>query len=307
MARRGYLQRYLLIIRIISNNKFITLKELRKEVERQIVIYDDSESIGVSKRTIQRDFTDIKNIFNIEIIYSKRDKGYYLNKTSASDINKQLEYIDLIGTLDKKIEKFVFAEKRFFKGTEYLHPLISAITKSQVIEFRYRKFDNTVTKETRTVEPYALKEFRGRWYLLAIEVGGRLEESGQLKTWGLDRIENLQQTNKIFDKKHHISIEKEFESAFGIFSDEIDAEEVILSFTPESGRYNLSLPLHESQETLIDNKNEIRIKLKVKITYDFIMELLSQSESLNVISPTHLKNKLINIHKKAISLLNKTE
>ena len=307
MARRGYLQRYLLIIRIISNNKFITLKELRKEVERQIVIYDDSESIGVSKRTIQRDFTDIKNIFNIEIIYSKRDKGYYLNKISLSDINKQLEYIDLIGTLDKKIEKFVFAEKRFFKGTEYLHPLISAITKSQVIEFRYRKFDNTVTKEIRTVEPYALKEFRGRWYLLAIEIGGRLEESGQLKTWGLDRIENLQQTNTIFDKKNHISIEKEFESAFGIFSDEIDAEEVILSFTPESGRYNLSLPLHESQETLIDNENEVRIKLKVKITYDFIMELLSQSESLNVISPTHLKNKLINIHKKAISLLNKTE
>jgi len=58
--------------------------------------------------------------------------------------------------------------------------------------------------------------------------------------------------------------------------------------------------LHESQETLIDNDEEFRIHLKVKLTYDFIMELLSQSENMKVIAPEHLKNRLIDIHREAI-------
>ena len=90
---------------------------------------------------------------------------------------------------------------------------------------------------------------------------------------------------------------------FGIHSDEDKyVEEVILSFTPTSGKYNEALPLHDSQETLIDNENEFRIKVAVKITHDFIMELLSQSENMKVIAPLHLKETLIKIHEKAIDL-----
>ena len=61
--------------------------------------------------------------------------------------------------------------------------------------------------------------------------------------------------------------------------------------------------LHESQVTSIDNEVEFRIKLNVKITYDFIMELLSQSGNMKIIAPNHLKEKMIDIHKKAIELL----
>jgi predicted DNA-binding transcriptional regulator YafY len=207
-------------------------------------------------------------------------------------------------TLDRKLRKYVFAEKKERKGTEHISLLIEAIKNSKIVEFRYRKFDNTITKEKRIVEPYALKEFKGRWYLLAVEIGGRLEERGQIKTWGLDRIENFHLTNNIFSKNIHLNVQNEFENCFGIHSDkDKETEEVILSFAPMSGKYNEAFPLHETQETLIDNETEFRIKLKVKITYDFIMELLSQSEGMKVIAPNHLKDKLIDIHKKAIESL----
>ena len=61
--------------------------------------------------------------------------------------------------------------------------------------------------------------------------------------------------------------------------------------------------LKESQETLIDDDREFRIRLKVKITYDFIMEILSQSQNMKVIAPVHLKNKVIEIHREAIKML----
>ena len=293
-----------MIIRKVRSNRYITLERLISEIEREIMLYEDSEDIGISRRTIQRDYKEIEKIFKIEIAYSRSNRGYYIVDENEMDIERQLKHFDLLGTLDNDLQKIVFPERKEVKGTEYLYPLISAIKKLKVIEFRYRKFDNTVTKERRIVLPYALKEFKNRWYLLAVEIGGRPEERGRIKTWGLDRIENFRITEKLFDKDPNIEIAKEFENCFGIFTDDDkEAEEVILSFTPIGGKYNHSLPLHSSQESLIDNENEFRIKLKVKITYDFKMELLSQSETMKVISPAHLRDELIEIYKNAIKQL----
>jgi predicted DNA-binding transcriptional regulator YafY len=137
-----------------------------------------------------------------------------------------------------------------------------------------------------------------------MEIDGKPEEHGSIKTWGVDRIQDLTVTRTKFWKKSDYDVEKEFAGSFGIYSDkEKEPEEVILSFSPMGGKYNESFPLHQSQKTLIDNEHEFRISLKVKVTYDFIMELLSQSDSMKVIAPAHLKEKLIEIHRNAIKLL----
>lgn len=304
MAKSGHVQRYLLIIRKVTSSHYISLKQLINEVEKEIIIYEDADTVGTSKSTIRRDIKDIQKIFGINIIYSKANNGYYILEDEKFDIERQLEYFDLYRVLDTRLKNIVFAERRKSKGTEHLYYLISAIKSSKRVEFKYRKFDNTITKETRIIEPYALKEFKGRWYLLGVEVDGRPQERGQIKTWGLDRICNLYPTNISFSKNQLINIEKEFNGAFGIFSDkDKEIEEVILSFKPEAGRYNESLPLHESQKTLIDSNEEFRIRLEVKLTYDFIMELLSQSENMKVIAPSHLRDTLIDIHRKAIKML----
>ena len=158
---------------------------------------------------------------------------------------------------------------------------------------------------TRRVEPYALREFKGMWYLLAMEIDGRPEEHGCIKTWGVDRIRDLVVTRQKFWKKPEYDLEKEFADAFGIFSDrDKEPEDVILSFSPMGGKYNDAFPLHKSQETLIDDENEFRIRLNVKITTDFIMELLAQSQNMKVIAPEHLKNKLIEVYCNAIKRMN---
>jgi predicted DNA-binding transcriptional regulator YafY len=299
MPKSTHLQRYLFIIRKIRSTPHISMEELVKAVEREVFYYGDTA--GTSKRTVRRDFADIQEIFGLEIKYSKANNGYFISEIEQSDVERQLEYFDLLNVLQGGLENFVFTEKRKSRGTEHLRPLIFAIKNSLQVEFRYRKFDNTVTKERRVVEPYALKEFKGRWYLLAIEIGGRLEERGAIKTWGLDRIENFYLSNTSFSKNAKIDAEDEFSTCFGIFSNEEKAvEEVILSFTPMSGKYNEALPLHASQKTLIDDENEFRISLKVKITYDFVMELLSQTETMRVVSPTHLRERLVGIYEGAI-------
>ena len=296
MPKSTYIQRYLLLISKIRSAKYISLDDLVDYIQQEMSSYYQTI---VSKRTIQRDLRDIRD-FDISIEYSKSHNGYYIpeDEEQYSRLEKIFEPFNFLGTLPD----FVFVEKTNPNGTEHLHTLIQAIKESRIIDFFYLKYDNSFSHE-RKVMPYALKEFKKRWYLLAVEIDGDPKEKGLIKTWGLDRIYKLSDTYAKFEKDKRIDINKEFANSFGIYSDRDKvAEEVILSFPPQSGRYNNSFPLHESQEALINNSEEFRIRLFVKITYDFLMELLSQSEFLQVIKPLHLKEKLNEIHQKAIEM-----
>lgn len=76
--------------------------------------------------------------------------------------------------------------------------------------------------------------------------------------------------------------------------------EVVLSFDPFQGKYIKSLPLHESQEVLIDDKHEIRVRMKVYLTHDFIMEILSYGDNVKVIQPESLITELKHSYKSAL-------
>ena len=52
MSKQGYIQRYLLIIRLIRNNRYISLPELIRKVEDGLAYYEDTEDVGISRRTI---------------------------------------------------------------------------------------------------------------------------------------------------------------------------------------------------------------------------------------------------------------
>jgi hypothetical protein len=58
--------------------------------------------------------------------------------------------------------------------------------------------------------------------------------------------------------------------------------------------------LHPTQEIIQDSKEEFVIRLQVKITEDFIMEILSRSWSLKVIQPASLQERLHNIYQSAL-------
>jgi len=50
--------------------------------------------------------------------------------------------------------------------------------------------------------------------------------------------------------------------------------------------------LHSSQEIIIDNDSELVIKLKIFITYDFVMEILSYGYNVKVLKPPSLVDSI---------------
>lgn len=298
MSKLGYIQRYIQIIRIVGSHPYITLSELVRKVENALLQYDDAGSIGVSERTIKRDISDIRSGLGVSIDYSRSRNGYYIpeDEDRISDIAVVLDQLDLVTSLRarQELSSIIYTEKRKSRGTEYLNPLIGAIKRHSVVELTYVKFDGSEPKRRR-VMPYALKEGQGRWYLLAVETPQveAVTAPGEIKSWGLDRIRDLKITDNHFIPDPDIDVEADFKDSFGVFSNrDVPVEEVILSFSPKEGRYCKAYPIHESQEVLIDNDKEFRIRLRLRITFAFRREILSRIDDVVVIAPARLRDEI---------------
>ncbi|ALO14096.1 hypothetical protein L21SP5_00417 [Salinivirga cyanobacteriivorans] len=287
MSQREVLARYNLII-----------KKLRKNPANfaEIAAYLAFESelqgynFNVSKRTFQRDLEDIRSLYNIDIQYNFSSRSYFIDYEEQPDANERiLEAFDTFNALNltDRLSNYIHFEKRRPQGTENLYGLLHAIKNQMRINFTYQKYwEGKMTN--RHAEPYALKEFRNRWYVLANDLKDR-----QIKSFALDRLTELEITKKQFQLPHDFDVNDHYKYSFGIISPNADKpQEVILSFNAFQGKYIKSLPFHESQEILIDNEKELRIKLTIFITHDFFMELLSYGENLKVIQPDNLINDL---------------
>lgn len=290
MSKRGYISRYLLILKKLKAKPYSTYEELKGYIENQLdylQMQDDTLNIGFSKRTLQRDLKEIRNIFGIDIEFSKSSKGYFISQDETENMNFQrmIEAFDMYNSLNisKDLTPFIHLEKRRSQGTENLFGLIHAIKNKLQINFEYQKFWEEKSTP-RTTEPYALKEFKSRWYLIARDIN-----DGHVKTFGLERLSNLDITKITFELPQTFNVEKNFRYSFGIINpSEQEPEDIILSFDPIQGKYIKTLPLHETQNVIIDNEDEFRISLQLFITLDFIMEILSHGDYVKVIKPQSL-------------------
>lgn len=301
MSKRGYISRYLLILKKLKVKPYSTYEELQTYIENQfdyLQMQDDKLNIGFSKRTLQRDLKEIRNVFGIDIEYSKTNKGYYISQSETENMNFQrmIEAFDMFNSLNlaQDLTPFIHLEKRRPQGTENLYGLLHAIKNKLKIKFTYQKFWEEEVSQ-RLVEPYALKEFKNRWYILAKD-----SKDNNIKSFALDRLTNLEITTQHYQYPDNYSIEQNYRYCFGIISPNgSDPQDIILSFDPFQGKYIKTLPLHETQEVLLDNDQETRIKLKLCLTHDLFMELLSFGDNMKVIEPKKLSDEIKEAHKKA--------
>ena len=257
-----------------------------EEVQKEIGDDPDAreENLLTSQRTFQRDIRNIASIYEIEIVSNKSTNQYFIKddveELHSRRLRENFEIVNAIRLSKGFGESLVFEERRSL-GTEHMAGLIHAIQNHIVVSFDYHKFwDESVS--SRTVNPIALKEARNRWYLIAVD-----EE--KIKNFALDRIRDLSITTSKFPAVEY-DVHEEFKDSFGIINGTDEAaEKVVLSFTPQEGRYVASLPLHHSQQLILENEQEIRFSYFIRPTYDFRMELLSYGDQVKVLEPESLK------------------
>ena len=241
-------------------------------------------------KLLQRDIVNIRDTFRIEI--GKAGKSYYeivsRDKDWIVSYSKLFADFDLLTAIhpDSDINRYVKPERARNRGTGHLPELLRAIKERNVIEFDYVNYRADCRVKHHVVAPHFLKEDQGLWYVLGYE-------NKKLLLFALDRIRNLELTEEKFRFDESIDIENNFKDSFGIWADPaIPTEEVELRYDKLDGNFLKAKPLHPSQTVVADTDEEFRITVRVKITNDFVMALLSRARSMEVIRPLHLRERI---------------
>ena len=211
-----------------------------------------------------------------------------------------LEAFDMFNVLNVRdnLGQFIHFEKRKSKGSEHFYGLLHAIRNKFQVELVHQKFDDELPSK-RVVNPLGLKEFKGRWYLLACG-----ESDDFVKSFGLDRVVDFTILKKKYAGDLNMMVKDLYADCFGIINPrDKKPEKVVVSFTAEQGKYVQTYPLHSSQKVLVDNADEFRIELYLKVTSDLVAELLTFGEEATVVAPLALKNEMKRIFKHSLEQL----
>lgn len=250
----------------------------------------------ITKKTLGNYFKQITDI-GYDIVYLEHTKSTYkLTRNNLEDKTEAYDNLLIAHSITKENidKKILFTGTKEYRGTEHFFPLKDAIEKKCLVTFMHLNFETGESKEYM-VQPYALKENRGRWYLL----GFKCDESIP-KSFGLDRMSDLlvltneKFTPRVFDWEAH------YKDCFAMYSPAKPAERVIISMNTHDANYVRSKPMHHSQKELSATAERVRFELYVKITEDFLMELMSRSWSIHVEEPASLRDTLTKHWQEAI-------
>lgn len=290
---------------------------------------------SVSARTIDGDIYDMKFDeelgYAAPIEYDRKLRGYYYADPNYSISNLPLKQEDLyalefacsllkqfdgIGPIQQfmqsveKIEEYVnlrnvYGNDDFLqiietekglsqKGNEFLHPLLLSIKEQQAVMMHYKGFGHREI-QVYMIEPYVLKEYRNRWYVVA-----KVPVKKEIRIFALERIVGLLPTSTSFERDSTFVPSDYFKHSFGISVYGNLVSEIKLSFSPKESPYIKSQPLHATQEILIDNESEFLIKLSVVPSYELKAQILSYGDKVKVVSPPDLQQEHLHTLKKAI-------
>ena len=296
MSKREYIARYMHVVNFLRRKGEASFAEICDLLEREG--NEHGFKFVISQRTFQRDIQEIYTLYGISIESNKSTKKYFIASEEETHNNsRMLETFDLYNALkfSSHYTPFIQFEKRIASGTEHIFALLHAIKNRVVIKFIYQKF-YLQQAEHRVVEPLLLKEFKGRWYLIAQNIN-----ENNIRTFGLDRMNEIETLRQKFTKPNYFDADNYFKNAFGIIAPSDDKpERVVISFNPEQGRYIKTYPIHHSQKIILENNNQIQFELTVFLTYDFILELLSYGDNISVIVPKRLTTQVKKIYSNAL-------
>lgn len=180
----------------------------------------------------------------------------------------EAEFLSEFRTLGNRVQPQVIP-----RGNQYLQRIGRAMLEGKCMRMTYQKFVDTEPYDC-TIQPYTLKSYQSRWYLLA-----RKTDETVLKHFALDRIHALTLTDEDFILDATFDSDEYYLHCFGIWKDpSLFPQDVLVTTTQEQAHYFRTLPLHHSQQelspvSLPDGRIRCRFLLHMCVTPDFRMEM----------------------------------
>lgn len=286
---KNLLNKCVWLVETIYKAKKISLSE----INRRWLDNDLSEGKPLPDRTFHKWRIAIEEMFGL-IIDNENGGQYRYYIQNADELKNGTLRSWLFNTLtvsNLMLENVSIKDKILFEeipeGQQYLPTILNALKKNAVLEMTYQSFRHD-EENTFEVEPYCLKAFKQRWYLVA-----RSPYYDKVMIYALDRVHQLELTDELFQYPKDFYPEEFFEGCYGIIADQdCPVETVRLRVSAGQANYLRSLKLHEHQvETKREDEYSI-FEVELRPTFDFQQELLSMGPDMEVLAPKWLRDEM---------------
>jgi predicted DNA-binding transcriptional regulator YafY len=298
-----------------------TLEDLIEEVSDALYDYEGIRT-GVGKRTIQLDIQHMRSDklgYNAPIIvldkkyYAYEEKDYSITKSnvSANDLEtlsdavkvlnqfKGFSSFEDIGEMVSKLEDKIlkqrnskktyisFEKNDLLKGLEWIESIYKSIKNEDVLDITYQSF-KAKNPSKITIFPYLLKEYRNRWFVLC-----KTTKIKVFQNYALDRIQSIEKNINTLYIPADVDVTSYFDDVIGVTKTQGQKPfRIILKADASAAPYIITKPLHDSQVVLKSNEEELIFSIEVIPNYELEREILGFGESLIVINPRFLREKI---------------
>ena len=290
---QSLISKYVWVIETIYRAGKISFKELNEKW------LDDEISRGVEipKRTFDNWRYVIFDMFGIMISNENRGEYRYFIE-NKEDISKNGLRSWLYNTFcvsnalanSQSIKDRIILEY-VPSGQNYLQTIIDAMKENRVLNITYHSYWKD-EESNFDVQPYCVKLFRQRWYMVARSTYTYYYEKGP-RVYSLDRIFDLHTTDETFEMPKDWDAKTFFDNCFGIIADQsIEPQPIRLKVSAGQANYIRDLKLHESQEETERNEEYSIFTLFLRPSFDFQQELLWNGEDMEVLEPLWLRKEI---------------
>ena len=287
---------YIWLIETIYQAGRITFAESNQKWQRR----EESGGVEFSRTTFNRHRDAILDMFGVVIECDRKDGNrYYIYNKEVLRDNSIANWLYSTLSVGNMLDENMGLQNRILlesipSGSLRLKQITKAMRDSRRISMTYRKYGADESR-TYTLEPYCVKLFKRRWYLLA------KMSMGAFAVFSLDRILEIEMLSDKFTVDPDFDAEAYFGECYGIVvGDGTELVRVVLRAYGQEPYYLRDLPLHHSQRELESTDEYTDFELLIRPTSDFKASLMARGEWLQVISPQWLADDIICWHKAAL-------
>ena len=267
---KSYFNRYVWLIDVINRHGHISFKDISYLWSRSPL-----NTVGenyLPERTFHNHREAIFDTFGIEI-KCDRSLGYYIANSDDLEADGIRQW--LLESLS--MNNLLNETKGMRDGKQ--------------IEMTYQSFWSE-EPSTFNANPYCLKLFKQRWYMLA-----KSEGKDELRIYSLDeRMLNVVQTDLDYKLPAKCNAEKFFADYFGIIvGADYEPQTIKIRVAKDQEKYFDTLPLHDSQKKEEEESDESYSIYRYHLapTFDFKQELLSRGPAVEVLEPKDFREEIM--------------
>ena len=287
------INKYVWVIETIYKAKKISFRELNNCWLNN----DISRGVEIPKRTFDNWRYVIWDMFGINIVNENRGEyRYYIENEEDISNNGLRSWLFNTFCVSNALANCQSIKERIMleyvpSGQYLLQPILDAMKGNRVLNITYYNYWKDKVNNF-DVQPYCVKLYRQRWYMVARSTNSHYYEKGP-RIYSLDRIKSIKITDLSFEMPKDWSAKEYFDGCFGIMVDQsVEIQPVKLKVSAEQAYYIRDLKIHESQEEIECNKEYSIFTYNLRPTFDFQQELLWNGENIEVLEPLWLRNEI---------------